>query len=147
MVRISLVPALTPLYLYVSTFRSMCAVPNMAVFCSSLTSWFLLLLFFLLLLLFLIIIIIPLSHIPTNHNILLFQPATRQSTIYITALSLHFLRACFCYVLNHSRVQKPQPRPRSVEVCSTLFSSFADSFVVLDLYPLQERAPQHDTIS
>ena len=44
MVRISLVPALTPLYLYVSTFRSVCvcvcAVPNMAVFCSSLTSWF-----------------------------------------------------------------------------------------------------------
>jgi hypothetical protein len=40
MVRISLVPALTPLYLYVSTFRSMCAVSNMAVFCSSLTSWF-----------------------------------------------------------------------------------------------------------
>ena len=40
MVLISLVPALTPLYLYVSTFRSMCAVPSMAVFCSSLTSWF-----------------------------------------------------------------------------------------------------------
>jgi hypothetical protein len=40
MVGILLVPALTPLYLYVSTFRSMCAVPNMAVFCSSLTSWF-----------------------------------------------------------------------------------------------------------
>jgi hypothetical protein len=40
MVLISLVPVLTPLYLYVSTFRSMCAVPNMAVFCSSLTSWF-----------------------------------------------------------------------------------------------------------
>ena len=40
MVRISLVSAPTPLYLYVSTFRSMCAVPNMAVFCSSLTSWF-----------------------------------------------------------------------------------------------------------
>jgi hypothetical protein len=37
MVRISLVPALTPLYLYVSTLRSMYAVPNMAVFCSS---WF-----------------------------------------------------------------------------------------------------------
>ena len=34
MVLISLVPALTPLCLYVSTFRSMCAVPNMAVFCS-----------------------------------------------------------------------------------------------------------------
>jgi hypothetical protein len=40
MVPISLVPALTLLYFYVSTFRSMCAVPNMAVFCSSLTSWF-----------------------------------------------------------------------------------------------------------
>jgi hypothetical protein len=40
MVLISLVPALTPVYLYVSTFRSMCAVPNMAVFCSFLTSWF-----------------------------------------------------------------------------------------------------------
>ena len=38
MVLISLVAALTPMYLYVSTFRSMCAVPNMAVFCSSLTS-------------------------------------------------------------------------------------------------------------
>jgi hypothetical protein len=36
----SLVPVLTPLYLYVSTFRSMCAVPYVAVFCSSLTSWF-----------------------------------------------------------------------------------------------------------
>jgi hypothetical protein len=40
MVLISLVPVLTPLYLYVSTFRSMCAVPNMAVSCSSLISWF-----------------------------------------------------------------------------------------------------------
>jgi len=40
MVLILLVPALTPLYLYVSTFRSMCAVPNMAGICSSLISWF-----------------------------------------------------------------------------------------------------------
>jgi hypothetical protein len=35
-----LVPALALLYFYVSTFRCTCAVPNMAVFCSSLTSWF-----------------------------------------------------------------------------------------------------------
>jgi uncharacterized membrane protein len=48
MVLISLVPALNPLYLYVSTFRSMCAVSNIAVFCSSV----LLLLLLLLLLLF-----------------------------------------------------------------------------------------------
>jgi hypothetical protein len=40
MVPISLVCALALLYFYVSTFRSMCTVPNMAVFCSSLTSWF-----------------------------------------------------------------------------------------------------------
>jgi len=40
MVRILLVPVLTVLYPCVSTFRSMCAVPNMAVYCSSLTLWF-----------------------------------------------------------------------------------------------------------
>ena len=39
-VPLCLVPALAVLFFYVSTFRSMCAVPNMAVFCSSLTSWF-----------------------------------------------------------------------------------------------------------
>jgi len=38
-VPLCLVPALVLLFFYVSTFRSMCAVPNMAVFCSSLTSW------------------------------------------------------------------------------------------------------------
>jgi hypothetical protein len=38
MVPISLVSALALLFFYVSTFRSMCAVPSMAVFCSSLTS-------------------------------------------------------------------------------------------------------------
>jgi hypothetical protein len=40
MLPISLVLALALVCFYVSTFRSMCAVPNMAVFCSSLTSWF-----------------------------------------------------------------------------------------------------------
>ena len=40
MVLISLVSVLNLLYFYISTFRSMCAVPNMAVFCSSLTSYF-----------------------------------------------------------------------------------------------------------
>ena len=39
MVLISLVSVLNLLYFYISTFRSMCAVPNMAVFCSSLTSF------------------------------------------------------------------------------------------------------------
>ena len=40
MVLISLVSVLNLLCFYISTFRSMCAVPNMAVFCSSLTSCF-----------------------------------------------------------------------------------------------------------
>ena len=40
MALVSLVPVLNLLYFYISTFRSMCAVPNMAVFCSSLTSCF-----------------------------------------------------------------------------------------------------------
>ena len=40
MVIISLVTVLNRLYFYISTFRSMCAVPNMAVFYSSLTSCF-----------------------------------------------------------------------------------------------------------
>ena len=40
MVLTSLVPVLNLLYFYIRTFRSMCAVPNMAVFWSSLTSCF-----------------------------------------------------------------------------------------------------------
>ena len=37
MVFISLVSVLNLLYFYISTFRSMCAVPKMAALCSSLT--------------------------------------------------------------------------------------------------------------
>jgi len=40
MVLTSLVSVLNLLYFYISTFRNMCAAPNMAVFCSSLTSCF-----------------------------------------------------------------------------------------------------------
>jgi hypothetical protein len=40
MAPISLAPALALMYFYISTFRSRCAVPSTAVFCSSLTSWF-----------------------------------------------------------------------------------------------------------
>ena len=40
MVPIPLVSVLNLLYFYISTFRCMCAVPNMAVFCSSLISCF-----------------------------------------------------------------------------------------------------------
>jgi len=40
MVLLSLVSVLNLLYFYISTFRNMCAVPNMAVVCSSLPSCF-----------------------------------------------------------------------------------------------------------
>jgi hypothetical protein len=40
MLLISLVPVSTLLNFYISTFRSMCGVPNMAVFCTFLTSCF-----------------------------------------------------------------------------------------------------------
>jgi len=40
MVLISVVSVLNLLYFYISTFRIMCAVPNMAVLCSSFTSCF-----------------------------------------------------------------------------------------------------------
>ena len=40
MVLISLVSVLDLPYFYISTFRSVCAVPNVAVFCSSLPSCF-----------------------------------------------------------------------------------------------------------
>ena len=40
MVLVSLVSVLNLLYFYISTFQSMCAVPNMAVFCSYLISCF-----------------------------------------------------------------------------------------------------------
>jgi len=68
-VLISLVPVLNLLYFYISTFRSMCAVPNMAVFCSSLTSCFpdMLLTYFLsdfeIIVIIIVIIIINATHI------------------------------------------------------------------------------------
>jgi len=40
MLLISLVPMFNILYFYISTFRLMCAMPNMAVFWNSLTSYF-----------------------------------------------------------------------------------------------------------
>ena len=58
MVLISLVPVLNLLYFYISTFRSTCAVPSMAVFCSSLTSCFLLLILLLLIIIIIIIVVI-----------------------------------------------------------------------------------------
>ena len=62
MVLISLVSVLNLLYFYISTFQIMCAVPNMAVFCSSLTSCGFLVLLLLLLLLLVLLTAVGLSH-------------------------------------------------------------------------------------
>jgi hypothetical protein len=40
MAPISLAPAFALMYFYISTFQSMCALPNMAVFCSSLNYYY-----------------------------------------------------------------------------------------------------------
>ena len=60
MVSILLVPALVLLYFYVSTFRSVCAVPNMAVFCSSFTSWFpgMLLMFIIIIIIIIVVVVV-----------------------------------------------------------------------------------------
>ena len=60
MVLISLVSVLKLSYFYISTFRSMCAVPSTAVFCSSLTSWLpgMLLIFIIIIIIIIIIITI-----------------------------------------------------------------------------------------
>jgi len=93
MVRISLVPALTPLYLYVSTFRSMCAVPNMAVFCSSLTSWFPGML--LLLLYNIAYNIFPLSSfILALSDGILYVTCTRAKLLLFTLWYLEFMAMC-----------------------------------------------------
>jgi hypothetical protein len=60
MVPISLAAALALMYFYISTFLSMCAVPNIAVFCSSLTSWLpdMVLTYFLMMMMMMMMIII-----------------------------------------------------------------------------------------
>jgi hypothetical protein len=71
MVLIWLVSVLNPLYFYISTFRSKCAVPKMAVFCSSLTSCFsgMLLKYFLNDIIIIIIIIIIISGLGSSVGI------------------------------------------------------------------------------
>jgi hypothetical protein len=73
MVPISLAPALVLMYFYISTFRSMCAVLNMAVFCSSLILCFpgMVLTYFLNVIIIIIIIIASLKCTHTNTDVLL----------------------------------------------------------------------------
>jgi len=77
MVLISLVPMLTLLYFSISTFRSMCEVTNVAVFCSSLTSWFpgMLLTYFLNDFIIIIIIIITFTHLYLAHDHVCYHPS------------------------------------------------------------------------
>jgi len=84
MVHISLVPALTPLYLYVRTFRSMCAVPSMAVFCSSLTS------FIIIIIIIIIILATSFGHKRPTSGQYLQKTKPKNSGAYTTKPHQHF---------------------------------------------------------
>ena len=78
MVLISLLSVLNLLYFYISTFRSMCAVPNMAVLCSFLTSWFpgmciIIVIIILIIILIIIIIIINCNWVVTRWQWLFYM--------------------------------------------------------------------------
>jgi len=107
------------LYFYISTFRSICAVPNMAVFCSSLTSCFpgTLLTYFLtdfeIVPVALLLLVSPLFLIPLLLLLLLWAvPTTKLELNYFSewtldislpALSLIFHNATDCVIWNVSR--------------------------------------------
>jgi hypothetical protein len=71
MVHVILFPMLNVLYFYISTFRSMYIVPNMAVFCSSVISSFPVVLLRLLLLLLLLLLLFRcfLSHVFSSWHV------------------------------------------------------------------------------
>jgi len=79
MVPLCLVPALVLLFFYVSIFRSMCAVPNMAV------------------IIIIIIIIIVVIIIVSSHSAFLLGIFTSVLTVIPTALSSRFRLQCFSY--------------------------------------------------
>jgi hypothetical protein len=92
MVPISLVSALALLCFYLSTFRStcMCAVPNMAVFCSSLTSWFPGMLLKFIIIIIIIITIIIIFVITFMQDIYNYIPETSHvSRVYSVAAVLY----------------------------------------------------------
>ena len=96
MVLISLVSVLNLLYFYISTFRSMCTVPSMAVFWSSLTSCFPgMLLTYLLLLLLLLLLLTPMYVAVYVHfvtSITLNRPLSHKSALNVTFP--HFFSLC-----------------------------------------------------
>ena len=75
------------LYFYVSTFRSMCAVPNMAVFCSSLT--------------LLLLLLLLLSHHHYHHSIgvtLVNALKTKSNPHFVSAFELYLTEnIVYCY--------------------------------------------------
>jgi hypothetical protein len=126
MVPISLAPALAVTYFYISTFRSMCAVPNMAVFCSSV-----LLLLLLLLLQFrvwlrspIVTLVLDYSHASLLLDLSIHQRERAKYTyiIYGKNASSHNHATCF-YWLQFCYRRPGAPlcgiRPATDDVCAT----------------------------
>jgi len=140
MVLISLVSVLNLLYFYITTFRSVCAVPNMAVFCSSLTSCFpgMLLTYFLndyeivsvapiiagiifvftfhMSLLLLVLSLNVFSLMCVKHHTTSLSPLG--SIVFVCSISFHFLARLRCEVdFEMVRVEFPRPGYHSLRCC------------------------------
>ena len=105
MVLISLVSVLNLLYFYISNFRSTCAVPNMAVFCSFLTSWFpvMLLTYFLN-----VFEIVPVAPIITGINfVLLLLLLLRREGFAHSNAELHDIHLLKCVCITSRRLILP----------------------------------------
>jgi hypothetical protein len=87
MVPISLAAALALMYFYIRTFRSMCAVPNIAVFCSSLTSWFpgIIIIITIIIIIIIIIIVIIIQNAMRMRHIIIY--ALPRSTVFFQVIS------------------------------------------------------------
>jgi hypothetical protein len=86
-----LLSMLNVLYIYISTFRSTCAVPNMAVFCSSLISFFpsSLLNYFIIIIIIIIIIMVVVLILNKTVNILLLKMTLSLPQIFNSYIGTH----------------------------------------------------------
>jgi len=105
MVLISLVSVLNLLYFYISTFRSVCAVPNMAVFCSSLTSCFPGII--IIIIIIIIIVVVALLNTAWQNSII----STLVGPIMLT------VQAMYIYVCGLSPYKLDRPSPSNVYFC------------------------------
>ena len=87
------------LYFYINTFQCMCAVPNMAVFCTSLISYFsAVLVQILLLLLLLLLYLSAVSELSSEGNQLGLQEKVMFGVVVCVSLLVNAVHACITRV-------------------------------------------------